>query len=65
MVTNPNGNVTNANVSVTVICPASMLYGSKLTQIYAYYIDEATGSLTAVAGSPYRSALIHCKCIRR
>ena len=53
MVTNPNGNVTNANVSVTVICPASMLYATKLTQIYAYYIDEATGSLTAVAGSPY------------
>jgi 6-phosphogluconolactonase (cycloisomerase 2 family) len=53
IVTNPNGRVTNANVSVTVICPGSILYGTRLTQIYAYYIDEATGSLTAVAGSPF------------
>ncbi len=53
IVTNPNGRVTNANVSVTVVCPASILYGTALSEIYAYYIDEATGSLTAVAGSPF------------
>jgi 6-phosphogluconolactonase (cycloisomerase 2 family) len=53
VVTNPNGIVTNGNVSVTVICPASILYGTNSTQIYAYYIDESSGSLTAVPGSPY------------
>jgi len=53
IVSNPNGRVANADVSVTIVCPASILYGTRLTQIYAYYIDERTGSLTAVAGSPF------------
>ena len=53
MVTNPNGSVTSATVSVTLVCPASILYATSQGQIYAFYIDEATGSLTGVAGSPY------------
>jgi 6-phosphogluconolactonase (cycloisomerase 2 family) len=57
LVIDGSGKVTNANVTVSVVCPWNVLYsanGAGVSGISAYYLDQTTGNLSAaVVGSPF------------
>jgi 6-phosphogluconolactonase len=53
IVQNGSGRVTSANVSVSVVCPNHVLYSAQPNTVAAFYVDDTTGSLVAVSGSPF------------
>jgi 6-phosphogluconolactonase (cycloisomerase 2 family) len=52
LVQNGSGTVTTANVAVSVVCPDNILYSLVTNGVGAFYIDETSGVLVAVTGSP-------------
>ena len=56
---NPNitGGSSNASVNVIVVCPWHVGYAPVSQWVFGYYIDQATGKLTGLAGNPYTAGL--------
>jgi 6-phosphogluconolactonase (cycloisomerase 2 family) len=53
IVQNGSGTVTTANVAVYVVCPDNILYALMPNGVGAFYMDEKSGALVAVTGSPF------------
>ena len=48
-----SGTVAGSSVTVVVVCPWHVGYGPSSQGVFAYYIDQASGAITALLGNPF------------